>query len=172
LDEDDITGCNGKEWTTYVRVMMKSEIHEIELVARMVGRDDIDDDSSRLSTLPEAVVEQGVECGIVLTQPSQETHDDTDADEPPIVASNEIVLTVEYVLGGVGVADIIADVGMILGVDPHPTATVVTLSVDASFVDPEFMPEYDAVFGDELAEDSADDRLVPEISNRDKAMLQ
>jgi hypothetical protein len=43
-------GCNGKEWTTYVRVMMKSEIHEIELVARMVGRDDIDDDSSRLST--------------------------------------------------------------------------------------------------------------------------
>jgi hypothetical protein len=76
-------GCNGKEWTTYVRVMMKSEIHEIELVERMVGRDDIDDDSSRLSTLPEVAVEQGVECGIVLTQPSQETHDDTDADEPP-----------------------------------------------------------------------------------------
>jgi hypothetical protein len=91
---------------------------------------------------------------------------------PPIVASNEIVLTAEYVSGGVGVADIIADVGMILGVDPHPTATVVTLSVDASFVDLEFMPEYDAVFGDEWAEDSADDRLVPEISNRDKVMLQ
>jgi hypothetical protein len=29
--------CNENEWTTYVRVVMKSEIHGIELVTRMVG---------------------------------------------------------------------------------------------------------------------------------------
>jgi hypothetical protein len=34
------------------------------------------------------------------------------------------------------------------------------------------MPENEATFGDEYAEDSADDQLVPELSKRDKAMLQ
>jgi hypothetical protein len=29
--------CNEKEWTTYVKVMTKSEIRGIELVARMVA---------------------------------------------------------------------------------------------------------------------------------------
>jgi hypothetical protein len=29
--------CNEKEWTTYVGVVMKSEIRGIELVARMVA---------------------------------------------------------------------------------------------------------------------------------------
>jgi hypothetical protein len=28
--------CNEKEWTTYVGVVMKSEIHGIELFARMI----------------------------------------------------------------------------------------------------------------------------------------
>jgi hypothetical protein len=37
--------CNEKEWTTYVRVVMKSEIRGIELVARMVGRNDVGDES-------------------------------------------------------------------------------------------------------------------------------
>jgi hypothetical protein len=51
--------CN-KEWTTYVGVVMKSEIHEIELVAKMVARNDIGDESSRSPTLPDAVDEQHV----------------------------------------------------------------------------------------------------------------
>jgi hypothetical protein len=44
---------------------MKSEIHVIELVTRMVGRNDVGDESSRSPTLTEVVDEQGVECGIV-----------------------------------------------------------------------------------------------------------
>jgi hypothetical protein len=51
--------CN-KEWTTYVGVVMKLEIHEIELVAKMVARNDIGDESSRSPTLPDAVDEQHV----------------------------------------------------------------------------------------------------------------
>jgi hypothetical protein len=35
-----------------------------------------------------------------------------------------------------------------------------------------FMPEYEAAFGDECAEDSVDDRPIPELSNRDKVLLQ
>jgi hypothetical protein len=37
---------NEKEWTTYVEVMMKSHIHKIELVVRIVGRNDVGDESS------------------------------------------------------------------------------------------------------------------------------
>jgi hypothetical protein len=48
--------------------MMKLEIHRIELVVRMVARNVVGDESSRLPTLPEAVDEQHVECGVVLTQ--------------------------------------------------------------------------------------------------------
>jgi hypothetical protein len=33
------------------------------------------------------------------------------------------------------------------------------------------MPEYEATFRDERAEDSIDDRPVPELSNRYKALL-
>jgi hypothetical protein len=47
---------------------MKSEIHEIELVARMCSRND-GDKSSQSPTLPKAVDEQHIECSIVLTQP-------------------------------------------------------------------------------------------------------
>jgi hypothetical protein len=82
-----------KEWTVYVEVMMKSEIRGIELVARMVGRNDVGDESSRSLTLPKAVDEQCVECGvygIVLTQLLQETQD---AEEPPFITSNKTVLT-------------------------------------------------------------------------------
>jgi hypothetical protein len=39
----------------------------------------------------------------VLTQPSPKTQDDTDADAPPFVASNEIILNVELVSTSVGV---------------------------------------------------------------------
>jgi hypothetical protein len=70
--------CNEKKWTTYVGVVMKSEIHEIELVARMVARNDVGNESSRSPTLPEAVDEQHVEYGVVLTQLSQKTWGDTD----------------------------------------------------------------------------------------------
>jgi hypothetical protein len=62
--------CDEKEWTTYVGVVMKLEIREIVLVARKVARNDVDDESSRSPTLPEAVDEQDVECDIVLSQPS------------------------------------------------------------------------------------------------------
>jgi hypothetical protein len=65
--------CDENEWTTYVGVVMKSEIHGIELVARMVAWNDVGDESSRSPTLPKAVDEQHVECGVVVTQPSQET---------------------------------------------------------------------------------------------------
>jgi hypothetical protein len=80
---------------------MKLEIHEIELVARMVARNDIGDESSRSPTLPVAIDEQHVECGIVLTQLLQETQVDTDIEGPLFVASNEIVEpeTVELVCG-------------------------------------------------------------------------
>jgi hypothetical protein len=80
--------CDEKEWTTYVDVMMKSSIREIELVARMVACNDVSNESSRSPTLPEAVDEHHVECGILLTQPSQETQDDT-AEVPLFIASNE-----------------------------------------------------------------------------------
>jgi hypothetical protein len=38
--------CDEKEWTTYVSVVMKSEIRGIELVARMVAQNDVGDENS------------------------------------------------------------------------------------------------------------------------------
>jgi hypothetical protein len=52
---------------------MKLEICGIELVVRMIARNDVGDESSRLPTLPEAVDKQHVKCVILLTQSSQET---------------------------------------------------------------------------------------------------
>jgi hypothetical protein len=49
---------------------MKSEICGIELVARMVGQNNGGDESSRSPTLSKVVDEQGIKCGVVLTQPS------------------------------------------------------------------------------------------------------
>jgi hypothetical protein len=65
--------CNEKKWTMYVRVVMKLEIRGIELVARMVSQNDVGDKSSRSPMLTEVVDEQGLECGIVLMQSSQES---------------------------------------------------------------------------------------------------
>jgi hypothetical protein len=110
--------CYEKECTTYVGVVMKSEIHGIELAARILAQNDVGDESSRPPILPEAVDEQHVECGVLLTQPSQETLDDTSAEEPPFVASNETVLNVKPVCGSVGVDDVVVDTGFISGVDP------------------------------------------------------
>jgi hypothetical protein len=62
--------CDEKEWTAYADVVMKSEIHVIELVARMIVRNNVGDESSRSPTLPKAVDEQHVECGVVLAQSS------------------------------------------------------------------------------------------------------
>jgi hypothetical protein len=161
-----------KEWIAYVGVVMKSEIRGIELVARMVARNDVGDKISRSLTLPETVDEQHVECGVVLTQPSQETQADTDPEAPSFVGSNETMLNEEPICGSVGVGDAAVDTGFISGVDPQPIAIGFVLDVDPSFVEPEFMPEYEAAFGDERAEDSADDRPIPELSKRDKALLQ
>jgi hypothetical protein len=61
---------------------------------------------------------------------------------------------------------------LISGVDPQTITTVVTLTSDAPSVEPKFMPEYDATFGDERAEESVDDRPVLELSNRDNVLLQ
>jgi hypothetical protein len=57
-------------------------------------------------------------------------------------------------------------------VGPQPIATRFVLNVDLHIIEPEFMPEYEAVFRDERAKDSVDDRPDPELSNRDKALLQ
>jgi hypothetical protein len=110
--------CDEKEWTTYVGVVMKSEIHGIEFVAGMVAQNDIGDESSRSVTLPEAVDEPHVECGIVLTQLSKETQANTDPKEPPFIGSNETVLNKESVCRSVGVGDAAADTGFISSVDP------------------------------------------------------
>jgi hypothetical protein len=72
----------------------------------------------------------------------------------------------------VGVGDVIADAEFILGVDSQPTATGFALDVDPPSVKSEFTQEYEAAFGDDLTEDSADDRPVPELSNRGKTLLQ
>jgi hypothetical protein len=52
----------------------------------MVIQNDIDDESPQSPTLPEVVDEQHVECGVVLTQLSQETQADTDTEEPHSLA--------------------------------------------------------------------------------------
>jgi hypothetical protein len=51
-------------------LVMKSEIHGIELVAMMVAHNDVGDESSWSPTLPETVDEHHVECVVLLTQPS------------------------------------------------------------------------------------------------------
>jgi hypothetical protein len=65
------------------------------------------------------------------------------------------VLNVEPVCGSVGVGDGVADTGLISYVDPQPNATGFGLDVDPSFVKSEFMPKYEAMFGDKCAEDSS-----------------
>jgi hypothetical protein len=134
---------------------MKSKIRGIELVARMVAWNNVSDERSRSPTLPEAVDDEHVECGVALMQPSQETQDDIDADEPPFVANNETILNVEHVSRSVGVGDVVVDVGFISGVDPQPTAIGFVLDVDPPFIEPEFMLEYVVTFEDERAEDLA-----------------
>jgi hypothetical protein len=57
----------------------------------------------------------------------------------------------------VGVGDVAANTWLISGVDPQPIATGFALDVDLSFIDVEFMLEYEATFGNERADDSVDD---------------
>jgi hypothetical protein len=91
--------------------------------------------------------------------------------EHPFVGSNKIVLNVEPFLRSIGVGDAVANVVMISEVDSQPINIVVALTGDASSTMPELKNEYDMTFGDEWAEDSADDRLVLELSNRCKVLL-
>jgi hypothetical protein len=42
---------NEMKWKAYVRVVMKSEIRGIELIARMIGQNDVGEESSRSPTL-------------------------------------------------------------------------------------------------------------------------
>jgi hypothetical protein len=164
--------CDEKEWTAYVDVVMKLEIHGIELVARMVARNDVDDESSQSPTLPKVIDEQHVKYDVIVTQSSQETQADTDPEEPLFIDSNKTLLNEEPICGSVGVGDAAADTGFISGVDPQPIATGFALDIDPSFVEPEIMLEYEATFGDERAEDSVDDWPVPELSKRDTSLLQ
>jgi hypothetical protein len=136
-----------KELTTYVGVVIKSKIHGVVLVARMVAHNDVGDESSRSSTLTDALDEQHIECGILLTQSSQETLDDTDVEDLPFVASNEIVLNVEPVCRSVGVGDAAVDMRFIAGVDPHPIAIGFVVDDGPSYVEPEFIAKYEATFG-------------------------
>jgi hypothetical protein len=78
--------------------------------------------------LPEAVDEQHVECGVVLTQLSQQTQADTDLEESPFVGSNETVLNKKHVCRSVGVGDAAADTGFIL-VTSDPSLVTVAFSV-------------------------------------------
>jgi hypothetical protein len=66
------------------------------------------------------------------------------------------VLNVELVSVSVCVGDVVVDVGMISDVDPQP----ITLTVDTSSIELEFMPEYDTTFEDERVDDSTDDRSI------------
>jgi hypothetical protein len=77
-----------------------------------------------------------------------------------------------HVCESVGVGDGVANTVFISGVDSQPIATGFALDVDPSFIELEFMSEYEATFEDERAEDSANDRPVRELSKRDKALLQ
>jgi hypothetical protein len=71
-----------------------------------------------------------------------------------------------------GVGNGLADTSFISGVDLQPIATRFALDIVLSFIELEFMPEYKTMFGDEHAEDSANDRSVLELSNRDKSLLE
>jgi hypothetical protein len=52
--------------------------------------------------------------------------------------------------------DGVANTCFISGMDPQPIGTGFALDVDPSLVEPEFMLEYKAAFGEERAEDSTD----------------
>jgi hypothetical protein len=101
----------------------------------------------------------------VHPQPSQETQDGTDVEEASFVERRTC-------LQKCGIGDVFADTGFISGVDHLPIAIGFIPDVDPSFIELEFMLEYEAAFRDERAEDSVDDRLVPELSNMDKVLLQ
>jgi hypothetical protein len=64
------------------------------------------------------------------------------------------MLNMEPVYGRVGVGDVVTDTGFVSGVDHLSIATGFTLDVDPSFVEPEFMPKYEATFRDECAEEN------------------
>jgi hypothetical protein len=102
--------CDEREWTSYVGVVIKSEIQGMELVGRKVA------------------------WNVMLTQSSQETQSDTDVAEALFVGSNETMLNVEPICGSVGIGDAVADTGFISGVDPHPIATGFALDVEPSFI--------------------------------------
>jgi hypothetical protein len=61
---------------------------------------------------------------------------------------------------------------MIPSVDPQPIITIISLTGDAPSVKLEFVLEYVVAFGDERVEDSTDNHLFSELSNRDKVLLQ
>jgi hypothetical protein len=79
---------------------------------------------------------------------------------------------VEPISRSVDVGNVVVDTRLISGVNHQPITTGFTLDVDQTFVEPESMPEYKAVFGDKRAEHSTDNQSVSELSNRDKVLLQ
>jgi hypothetical protein len=160
--------CN-EEWTSYVGVVMESEIHGIELVAARVGRNIICDKSSRSPMMSKAVDGGPIKCAVVLTQPWQVLDDEGIADEPPFDGSNEMVHTIEPLLGSVH--DVVDEAGRIAEVDPEQITAVVRTHKAPSIV-PGFMTYDNATFGEERAEGSDDDRPEPVLSKWEKILLQ
>jgi hypothetical protein len=148
--------CTEKDWETYVEVVTKFEVHGLELVATRVEQNVVCDECSRLPMLPEVVDEHAIECPIPLTQPSQASVGEGVADDPPCVGSNEAVMNME--------PDHVDGMGMLMVVDHEP--------INTASVEEEVLVDDDAAFADERAVDSDDDRPLPALSNRDKALLK
>jgi hypothetical protein len=67
---------------------------------------------------PKRLMSNTSNVALCLHNRSKKTQGDTDADEPPFVASIEIVLNVEPICGSVSVGDVVADAGFVSSVDP------------------------------------------------------
>jgi hypothetical protein len=61
-----ISSVCDEEWTTYVGVVIKSEIYRIELVVKIIARNDVCDKSLWSPTLPEVVDEQHIVSSCLL----------------------------------------------------------------------------------------------------------
>jgi hypothetical protein len=106
---------------------------------------------------------------VVLTQLWQVLDDEGIAYELAFDGSNEVVHDVEPPLWSV--RDGVDEAWRMAEVDLEPIIVVVRTSEAYSII-PKFMAYDDASFGDDRAEGSDDDCLVPELSECEKVLLQ
>jgi hypothetical protein len=104
----------------------------------------------------------------VLTQPWQLLDDQGIAYEPAFDGSNEVVHDVESPSGSV--RDVDDEEGRMDEEDLKPVTDVVHTHEAPSIVQ-EYMAYNDVAFGDERAERSYGDRLVPELTESEKVLL-